>query len=158
MIRALQLSDLNRCLELSTEAHWNQTEADWRFLLANCPGYGFEDEKGVLLGTTMAWEWGSEYSWIAMVLVTPSARGQGIARQLMQQCLLDVSAANRGGLLDATDMGQRVYSKLGFAGEDRIVRLFSEERKTDFGTRKTKNYCPKTIKVLIFVFRTKMSW
>ncbi len=130
MIRALQLSDLNRCLELSTEAHWNQTEADWRFLLANCCGYGFEDENGVLLGTTMAWEWGTEYSWIAMVLVTPSARGQGIARQLMQQCLRDVSTANRGGLLDATDMGQRVYSKLGFAGEDRIVRLFSEERNT----------------------------
>src|SRR5690606_10903457 len=74
------------------------------------------------------WEWGADYSWINMVLVTPSSRGQGVARQLMEQCLRDVSASNRGGLLDATDMGQRVYSKLGFSGEDRIVRLFSEKR------------------------------
>ena len=128
VIRALNSDDLNRCLEHSTEANWNQTEADWKFLLSNCRGYGFENDAGVLLGTTVAWEWAEGYSWIAMVLVTPSARGQGIARQLMERCLRDVSAANRDGLLDATDMGQRVYSKLGFAGEDRIVRLFSEER------------------------------
>ncbi len=130
VIRALQSSDLTRCLELSTEANWNQNEADWRFLLANCRGYGFETPVGVLAGTTMAWEWGEAYSWINMVLVMKAARGQGFARQLMEQCLADVSAADRGALLDATDMGQRVYSKLGFAGEDKIMRLFSAERES----------------------------
>lgn len=128
VIRDLKIDDLPRCLELSTEANWNQNEADWKFLLSRCRGYGFEGADGKLVGTTMAWEWGTDYSWINMVLVTTSSRGQGVARQLMEQCLRDVSAAKRGGLLDATDMGQRVYSKLGFAGEDRIVRLFSEER------------------------------
>ena len=57
VIRALQPTDLNRCLELSAEANWNQNEADWRFLLGNCRGYGFENEEGILLGTTMVWEW-----------------------------------------------------------------------------------------------------
>ena len=137
VIRALQLSDLNRCLEYSTEAHWNQTEADWRFLLANCRGYGFENEEVVLLGTTMAWEWAEGYSWIAMVLVTEVARGQGIARQLMERCLQDITDADQRALLDATDMGQKVYSKLRFSGEDRIVRLFSEQRSGEIAGSET---------------------
>lgn len=128
VIRVLQPSDLNRCLELSTEANWNQTAADWSFLLTQYRGYGFADEQGVLLGTTMAWEWAEGYSWIAMVLVTPTARGQGLARQLMERCLQDTTAADRRALLDATDMGQKVYSKLRFSGKDQIVRLYAEQR------------------------------
>lgn len=135
VIRALRIEDLPRCLELSTEANWNQTETDWQFLLRHGRGYGIETPDGVLAGTTMTWEWGNDYSWIDMVLVAKSARGKGYARQLMEQCLRDVSAANRGGLLDATDMGQRVYAKLGFAGKDQIARLFLAERGADFQTR-----------------------
>lgn len=137
MIRPLKTTDLERCLELSTEANWNQNEADWRFLLAHCRGYGFEDTEGLLLGTTMAWEWAEGYSWINMVLVTKAARGQGLARQMMERCLQDITDANRRALLDATDMGQRVYSKLRFSGEDQIVRLFSEQRSGEMAASET---------------------
>ena len=137
MIRALHPTDLNRCLELSTEAHWNQNKADWRFLLANCRGYGFENTDGVLLGTTMAWEWAEGYSWVNMVLVTEASRGQGLARQMMERCLDDITTADRRALLDATDMGQKVYSKLRFSGEDRIVRLFSEQRSGEIAGGET---------------------
>ena len=85
----------------------------------------------------MAWEWAEGYSWIAMVLVTEAARGQGLARQLMERCLQDIADANRHALLDATDMGQKVYSKLRFSGEDRIVRLFAEQRTGEITVSET---------------------
>lgn len=123
VIRALRPDDLPRCLELSREARWNQNEADWRFLLANCRGYGIELPGQGLVGTTMAWELSGEHSWINMVLVRVSCRGQGLARRLMEACLREVIAAKRQALLDATDLGVKVYQKLGFTGETRVVRL-----------------------------------
>ncbi len=131
VIRALRTHDLVRCLELSTEAGWNQNEADWRLLLKTCRGYGVELPDRGLVGTTMAWELEGNYSWINMVLVTESSRGQGLARKMMEACLVDVRVGERKALLDATDMGAKVYQKLGFSGEERIVRMRLEENRPE---------------------------
>jgi len=126
-IRALRADDLKRGLELSTEAGWNQTEADWQWLLENCRGYGVELPGFGLVGTTMAWEPEPEESWINMVLVTEPCRGRGLARDLMQACLRDIRQEGRRALLDASDLGEPVYRKLGFSGSERIVRLMLDK-------------------------------
>jgi len=55
----------------------------------------------------------------------------------MERCLEDITAADRRALLDATDMGQKVYSKLRFSGSDRIVRLFAEQRTEEIAVSET---------------------
>jgi hypothetical protein len=60
-------------LLLSTEAHWNQNEADWRFFLGKGFVFGVRDE--TRLGATAALLPYSEgNAWISMVLVTHSWR------------------------------------------------------------------------------------
>lgn len=126
VLRTLRPDDLPRALELSTEAGWNQNEADWRWLLDSCRGYGIEMPGHGLVGTTMVWEIGTTDAWINMVLVTEACRGRGLARRLMEACLHAIKQSGRRALLDATDLGARVYTKLGFSGEDRIIRLRRE--------------------------------
>ena len=38
-------------LALSTEAHWNQNEADWRFFLTKGTVFGVRDNDGHLIAT-----------------------------------------------------------------------------------------------------------
>ena len=126
LIRALRLEDQERCLALSTEAGWNQNENDWRLLLRLCGGYGIDVPNYGLAGTTMAWELEERNAWVNMVLVAKVYRGRGFARKLMTACLGDLASDQRLAMLDATDLGFSVYSKLGFSGEDRIARLYRE--------------------------------
>lgn len=126
LIRALHPDDLERCLALSTEAGWNQNENDWRLLLQQCHGYGIDVPSYGLAGTTMAWELGERNAWINMVLVAKAYRGRGFARGLMTVCLSDLASKQRLAILDATELGFGVYSKLGFSGENRIARLYRE--------------------------------
>lgn len=129
-IRRLTPADASRGLELSAEAGWNQNAADWDLLLRVCAGWGAEnptDDR--LIGTTMAWQPTAAQAWINMVLVAMRSRGQGVARQLMDACLAAPEWADAAVLLDATDMGAHLYTKLGFAGGQEIIRLL---RPADF--------------------------
>lgn len=124
--------DLARCVELSTEAGWNQNEGDWRFLLNHGHSYGVELEGQGLVATTGAWPMGDQFAWINMVLVTERCRGQGLAKAMLSRCIMDTEARGQIALLDATDQGRQVYLKMGFGGERRFVRLKrgGEERKS----------------------------
>lgn len=86
-------------------------------------GYGLEHPDRGLVATTTAWALSPAADWIAMVLVQPEFRGQGLARRLMERCVADLKAAGRGAWLDATVMGAPLYRKLGFDGADEIVRV-----------------------------------
>jgi GNAT superfamily N-acetyltransferase len=110
-------------LALSTEAQWNQNEADWRFFLAKGIVFGVRADDGRLIATAALLPYGSGNAWISMVLVTASARRQGIATRLVDACL---DAAARQGLnpwLDATPAGAAVYGRLGFTPTLQLRRL-----------------------------------
>ena len=121
-IAQLGVGDAPAALLLSTEAHWNQNEADWRFFLGKGFVFGVRDE--TRLGATAALLPYSEgNAWISMVLVTHSWRRRGLATRLMQACL---NAANERGItpwLDATPAGASVYEPLGFAPTLQLRRL-----------------------------------
>lgn len=121
-VRPLATPDLAGGLALSTGAGWNQNPADWRLLMRTCSGVGVEHPATGLVGTTMAWRFSDRLAWINMVLVDAAFRGQGLARRLMEACLRDLAATGHGALLDATDMGVPLYTRLGFAGTREIVR------------------------------------
>lgn len=115
-------SDAPAGLLLSTEAHWNQNEADWRFFLSKGLVFGVREGEQ-LVATAALLPYTSGNAWISMVLVTASWRRRGIATKLVDACL---NAATKRGLttwLDATPDGARVYGPLGFTPTLQLRRL-----------------------------------
>jgi GNAT superfamily N-acetyltransferase len=110
-------------LALSTEANWNQSEADWRFFLTCGNVFGVRDNDRRLIATAALLPYAAGNAWISMVLVTASWRRRGLATRLLDACL---DAAARQGLtpwLDATPAGAAVYGSLGFVPTLPLWRL-----------------------------------
>ncbi|HZK80536.1 MAG TPA: GNAT family N-acetyltransferase, partial [Humisphaera sp.] len=118
--------DLPAALRLSTQAGWNQLEADWRRLITLWPQGCFAGRKdGKLIATATLATYGQSLGWIGMVLVDERHRGHGFGGALLAAALL---AAKELGVqtvgLDATDLGWPVYLRRGFrdvGGIDRWV-------------------------------------
>src|ERR1700742_1775733 len=128
----LGVADARAGLVLSTEAHWNQTEADWRFFLGHGIVFGVRHGAN-LVATAALLPYSNGNAWISMVLVTAAWRRRGIASRLVDACL---SAAAKRGLttwLDATPAGANVYGPLGFTPTLQLRRLRLEQ-PTDGGS------------------------
>jgi GNAT superfamily N-acetyltransferase len=122
-IVALGANDAPAGLALSTEAHWNQNEADWRFFLGHGTVFGIRDGDGRLVASSALLPYAPGNAWISMVLVTANWRRRGLATRLVDACL---DAATRLGLttwLDATPDGAAVYGRLGFEPASELRRL-----------------------------------
>jgi GNAT superfamily N-acetyltransferase len=110
-------------LALSSEAHWNQNEADWTFFLSKAIVYGIRAPDCRLIATAALMPYSASDAWISMVLVTASWRRRGLATRLVDECL---NTANRLGVtcwLDATPAGVAVYGPLGFTPTIQLQRL-----------------------------------
>jgi GNAT superfamily N-acetyltransferase len=114
--------DAREGLLLSTEAHWNQNEADWRFFLARGLVYGVRDRDRVV-ATSALLPYSSGNAWISMVLVTADWRRRGIATKLVDTCLDTATKLGLTAWLDATPAGARVYGPLGFTPTLQLRRL-----------------------------------
>jgi GNAT superfamily N-acetyltransferase len=122
LIREMTIADIPAGLALCRASRWNQTESDWRGFLTNAPQGALaavEDDR--VVGTVATMPYGP-FTWIAMVLVDPAARGRGIGTRLLERGLAlvprDVVAR-----LDATPLGEPLYRKLGFTAEYGLARL-----------------------------------
>jgi GNAT superfamily N-acetyltransferase len=127
---------------LSTEAHWNQNEADWRFFLTEGAAFGARDPGGRLVATAVLLPYSSGNAWISMVLVTADWRRRGLATRLVDTC---IDAATKRGLtswLDATPAGAGVYGPLGFTPTLQLRRLRLEKATSpEPATRLTLSTC-----------------
>jgi GNAT superfamily N-acetyltransferase len=124
----LGVGDAPAGLLLSTEAHWNQNEADWRFFLSEGTVFGVRDGTQ-LVATAALLPYAAANAWISMVLVTANWQRRGIATRLVDACL---NAATKLGLttwLDATPAGANVYGPLGFTPTLQLRRLRLEAPK-----------------------------
>jgi len=109
-------------LALSTEAHWNQTEEDWRIFLHDGIVFGIRDGLR-LIATAALLPYSGNNAWISMVLVSATHRRRGLATRLVDECL---ETARKNGLtswLDATPDGAAVYGPLGFTPTLQLRRL-----------------------------------
>lgn len=107
---------------LSTEAHWNQTEEDWRVFLRDGIVFGIRDGMR-LVATAALLPYSGNNAWISMVLVSGTHRRRGLATRLVDACL---ETARKNGLtswLDATPDGTAVYGPLGFTPTLQLRRL-----------------------------------
>jgi GNAT superfamily N-acetyltransferase len=110
-------------LALSSEAHWNQNDADWRFFLNAGTVFGVRDAHAHLVATAALLPYGSENAWISMVLVTANWRRRGLATRLVDACLAAASSQRLTTWLDATPAGATVYGPLGFEPTLQLRRL-----------------------------------
>jgi GNAT superfamily N-acetyltransferase len=122
--RAMTPEDIPAGLTLCRLAGWNQLVRDWElFLQMNSDGCRVcVDEHGNVIGTVTTLPYQNHFTWIGMVLVNPDKERQGIGTQLLHEALR--LAANQDTIkLDATPAGRKVYLKLGFIDEYRIIRM-----------------------------------
>lgn len=116
-IRPMTVLDLPAATELSVEQQWPHRNEDWELFLELGEGLVAERD-GKLVGTTLAWRYGADMATIGLVIVCPSAQGQGIGRKLMEEMISRLG--NRTIVLNATEEGLPLYQKLGFIETGRI--------------------------------------
>jgi len=124
-LRPLELSiaDVSAGLQLSIEAGWNQTTADWAVFIRHGTVFGLKD--GDALVATAAILPYSNFGFVSMVLVTPAWRKRGLATRLVDQSITALRARGLVPMLDATPAGAVVYKRLGF---QTIFELWRWER------------------------------
>lgn len=122
VITRLGAGDVVGGIALSTEAHWNQNEADWLFFLNKGIVFGVRD-RGRLVATAALLPYTSSDAWISMVLVTESRRRRGLATRLVDTCLNTATKLGLTAWLDATPAGAAVYGPLGFTPTIQLRRL-----------------------------------
>jgi GNAT superfamily N-acetyltransferase len=115
--------DARAGLALSTEAHWNQNEADWRFFLTEGEVFGVRDKDGRLVASAALLPYSAGNAWISMVLVTETWRRRGLATKLVDACLAAAARQKLTTWLDATPAGATVYGPLGFKPTLQLRRL-----------------------------------
>ena len=122
-MRAVPLAraDIPHALRLVEECGWNQVEADWEIFVDNGAALKVPAQDGIS-ATAATLPYPPSFGWISMVLVTKSHRRQGIATELLQQCIDRLQAESLVPMLDATPAGREVYRQLGFTDGWAITR------------------------------------
>jgi GNAT superfamily N-acetyltransferase len=113
-IRPIDASECEAVWLLSVEAGWNQSVADWRFMLGAGRGFGCAAPDGTWQASSLILPLGTDLAWISMVLVTRSAQRRGLGTGLLKRCIEEVRSAGAVAGLDATEQGRPIYLPLGF--------------------------------------------
>ena len=123
-LRTMRPDDIAAGLRLCRASRWNQVARDWGLFLAMSPDACrvAVDEQGVVIGSVATLRYGEDLGWIAMVLVDPARRGEGIGTLLLEAALRLLGAVPTVRL-DATALGRGVYLRSGFHEEYRLQRL-----------------------------------
>ena len=132
-LRTMRAEDVPAALHLSAQAGWNQTEEDWRTLLALAPKTCLAIEvDGQLAATTTLLCYGRRLGWIGMVLTKLEFQRRGFAKKLFGEALKRADVMEIETIkLDATKQGQPIYEQFGFRGEEEIVRWSRQNSGTE---------------------------
>jgi hypothetical protein len=115
--------DIPAAARLSRASGWNQTEADWRFLVEGNPGrFVAAVHGGRLVGTGGAVCYSDVLAWICMILVEEAERRRGVGSSIVTAVLERVAEVETVGL-DATPAGRFVYEQHGFAAVAALLRV-----------------------------------
>ncbi len=123
-IRQMTPADVPTGMRFKTLAGWNQVEGDWQRFLALSPRGCFVAEiENEPAGTVVTVTFGGVCGWVAMVLVPPVRRRQGIGTAMLRHGITHLQDSGVDTVkLDATPMGRQVYVPLGFRDEYGLQR------------------------------------
>jgi GNAT superfamily N-acetyltransferase len=135
-LRPMNLDDIAMAMRLKDDARWNQTEADWRRLIAASPdGCFVAVGPDSIVGTVTTIIYAGRLAWVGMVLVAPHHRGRGIGTALLKHAIAYLDARGvRSIKLDATPAGKPLYARLGFVSEYDIERWSLSRADVDSAT------------------------
>jgi GNAT superfamily N-acetyltransferase len=115
-------ADIDAGLRLCRASGWDQVARDWEhFISAASTHTTAAVRDGQVLGTAAAIHYGNRFGWIGMVLVDPTAQGQGLGASLLKSAL--DALGDVPVRLDATPAGYPLYMKQGFKEESRLRRM-----------------------------------
>jgi GNAT superfamily N-acetyltransferase len=109
---------------LSTQAGWNQTPDDWARLLRVSPG-GVKvwTDDGEVRAACSVIGYARRVGWIGMILVDEGYRGRGLGKIAFDVALKTAREHEFAVVgLDATTMGEPIYTKFGFQATVPVVR------------------------------------
>lgn len=109
----LTIADLPRCVALSVDRDWLDTEVKWRILFGVGTVFGIEDPAGELVATVGMTSYGGKMVAVSMVLTASRYGRRGLAGRLMEHILAESQDATV--FLYATTYGHPLYERLGFA-------------------------------------------
>lgn len=120
-VERLALSDLPDCLALSTQAGWNQVEADWRLFFDQGLVWGIRYAGSVVASAALL-PYPPRTAWISMVLTAERARGEGFANRLTAAAIDESGRRKLLPQLDATPQGEPIYRQLGLQKVAHLTR------------------------------------
>ena len=114
--------DVDAAVAAVRDGGWGDRRAALQFYAQHPATYPFLAESdGHVVGTAVAIEHGT-VGWVGLVFVAPELRGQGLGGVLTQAVLERLQERGcRSVLLAATDLGRRVYDRLGFVADGEYV-------------------------------------
>ena len=114
---ALRADHLAQALQLSRALEWPYRLEDWAFAFRLGRGFAVEADRR-LIGTALWWPYGGDHASAGMIIVSGEYQRMGIGRALMEALLAD--AAGRTVILNSTDEGLDLYSRLGFVAHGQV--------------------------------------
>lgn len=119
VLRDMTGADVHAVADLCFEQQWPHREEDLEGLLAIGSGLVAELD-GKIVGTIMAWRFGQSFAMIGVIIVAMAQQGRGLGRQLASAMLDRLDGVTV--MLNATDEGLPLYSRLGFVELGRVAQ------------------------------------
>ncbi|SAK80751.1 GNAT family N-acetyltransferase [Caballeronia ptereochthonis] len=110
--RAFTPDDIPAAHALSTAVKWRHRMDDWRFAARLGSGFAAVDQQGTLVGTALAWQFGTDAATLGMFIVSPGHQRRGIGRGLLDRLMAKLGS--RTLLIHASDEGRPMCEALGF--------------------------------------------
>jgi predicted N-acetyltransferase YhbS len=124
-VRKMEPEDIPAGRELSRQQNWPHRAVDWEFLFRHGSGF-VADADGQVVGTTLVWPFGDLGARLGMVIVASRMQGRGIGSRLMEAAL--DALGGRTVLLNSTEEGRALYTKMGF---EPVGRIFQHQGLVD---------------------------
>lgn len=124
VLREMTAEDLPACHGLSQAVGWSHRLPDWT-LAFECGKGWVAESSGRVVGSALYWKWGSDYSTLGLVIVSPECQGRGVGKKLLTTLLTKLEGTKVR--LHATPEGKPLYKKLGFVTTGGICQHQSPE-------------------------------
>lgn len=119
VLRDMTEDDIPAVADLCFEQQWPHREEDLEKLLAIGGGMVAEAD-GKTCGTIMSWRFGQSFAMFGVIIVAVAQQGKGLGRQMAEAMLARFEGVTV--LVNATDEGIPLYSKLGFVPMANILQ------------------------------------
>ncbi len=111
VLRGFEEADIAAAQAISAAVGWPHRREDWQMAWRLGSGIVAESD-GAVIGTALAWPYGSGLATIGLVTVAPAHQKRGLGRAMMHRLL--ASLGDRRLVLHATRAGLPLYRELGF--------------------------------------------